>query len=98
MLTARTAAKVLTRQQHASTLIAWLVKHKIGIQRTVSTVLTRLALIHIAPLIKQILAKASALDRLEKLLGNDLIGVYVGTIQRRYQASVLSKWLHALTS
>jgi hypothetical protein len=37
-----------------------------------------------APVIEKKLAKAGPLDAFEKLLGNDLIGVDVGSIERYY--------------
>src|SRR3546814_9215824 len=53
--------------------------------------------LQVAPLIEQIRAKAGALDGLEKLLRDDLIGIDVGTIQRTDQAGVLGKGFHPLS-
>src|SRR5690606_13234932 len=63
----------------------------------VRAVLVRLADIQVAPLVEQVRAEAAALDRLEELLGNDLVGVDVGAIQRADQARVLGKGFHHLS-
>src|SRR5712672_930403 len=47
-----------------------------------------------APVVKKKLAKAGAFDPLEKLLGNDLVSVDVGSIENCYQAGVNLKWIH----
>src|SRR5690606_34980607 len=91
-------AEVLPGQQHAGPLVAGLVEHEVRIQRAHAVVLPRIAFIQVAPLIEQVGTEASALDRLEELLGNDLIGIHVGPIQRRYQPGMCSKGLHAVAS
>ncbi|MNE39609.1 hypothetical protein D3C80_1335710 [compost metagenome] len=95
MLTARTATEVLAGQQHAGALVTVVVQDEVRVLRALAVVLIRLTDIQVTPLIEQVGAKAGALDRLEELLGNDLVGVDVGAIQRRNQAGVLGKGFHA---
>ena len=95
VLTAGAATEVLPCQQHAGTLVAFVVEHELLVQRALAVVLVRLAHVQVTPLVEQIGAEAGALDRLEKLLGDDLVGVDVGTVQRRDKASVLGKGFHA---
>ena len=95
MLAAGAATEIFPGQQHAGALVALGVEHEILVQRAFGIVLVRLPHIQVAPFVKQVRAKAGALDRLQELLGNDLVGVDVGTIQRRNQTGVLSKSLHA---
>ncbi len=95
VLAAGAATEVLPGQQHAGTLVTLGVEHEILVQRALGVVLVGLAHVQVAPFVEQVGAKAGALDRLEKLLGNDLVGVDVGTIQRRDQTIVLSESFHA---
>src|SRR5690606_30852503 len=97
VLAARTATEVFPRQQHAGALVTWEVQHELLIDRALGVVLIRLADIVVAPLIKQVRAKTRALDRLQELLGDDLVGVDVGAIQRSNQAGVLGKSFHRLS-
>ena len=85
MFAGRSATEILGRYQDAGTAIARLVQEEIG-----NFLSGRLA----TPIVKKKLAKASPLDSLEELLGNDLIGINVGAIKRCDQSSVGSKWLH----
>ena len=94
VFTARAAAEVLAGEQYAGTLITLGVEDEILVQRALGVVLIRLADIQITPLVEQVRTETGALDRLQELLGNDLISVDVGTIQRRNKTSVLSKCLH----
>jgi len=71
VLTRRTATKVLPRHQNTGTFIFKIVQHK------------RLFSGRPAPVVKQKLAKAGALDTLQKLLGNNLVGINVVAIQWR---------------
>src|SRR5690606_2736160 len=77
MLTAGATAEVAARQQHGGALVARLVQHKIHVQRALAVVLPRITFVQVAPLVKQVRAEAGALDRLEKLLRDDLVGVDV---------------------
>src|SRR5690606_5738425 len=86
MFATRTTTKVLTRQQNARALIAWLIQHKVRIQGATCVVPTRFTLVEIAPFIEGIRAKAGTLDRFKELLRNDGIGIDICTIQRRHQS------------
>ena len=77
MLAARSAAEVAPRQQDRRAAIARLVQLEFGIFRAVFPA---------APIEEQELAEAGPLDALEKLLGNDLIGIDIGAVHRRDQA------------
>lgn len=94
MLARGTAAEVFACQQHAGALISREIEHEFRIQRARAVVATGFADIQIAPLVEQIRPEAGALDRLEKLLGNDLVGIDVGAIQRRDQSGVLGERSH----
>src|SRR5690606_9937233 len=98
MLAAGTAAKVLPCQQYTGALVTGLIEHEVRVQRTNGVVLPRVPLVEVAPLVEQVRAEAGTLDRLEKLLGNDLVGIDVRPIQRGHQAGMCGKGLHAPTS
>src|SRR5690606_21881387 len=88
------AAEVLARQQHAGALVAREVEHEVRVDRPRAAVLPRLAHVQVAPLVEQVRAEAGALDRLEELLGDDLVGVDVGAVQRGDQAGVGGEGFH----
>src|SRR5438034_2551751 len=67
--------------------IAWLIKRKCGIKPSIR---------RSPPIAKQKFAEARALDPLQKLLGNNLIGVDVRPLKRRDLPFVNSKWSHKL--
>ena len=90
------AAEVLARQQHAGAGIARGVEHEIGIERTHAVVLSWLTDVQVTPLVEEVGAEAAAFDRLQELLGDDLVGVDVGAIQRRDQAGVGGEGFHRL--
>ena len=46
------------------------------------------------PVVKEKLAEAAALDALEKLLGDDLVGVHVDAVERRDESGMKAKRLH----
>src|SRR5690606_12273518 len=81
--------EVFLGDQNAGTLVARLVQLKPGVQRTLAVVLAGLAFVQIAPLVKQVFTKTGALDGFQKLLGYDLVGIDVGTIQRSDQTLML---------
>src|SRR6185312_4752839 len=54
------------------------------------------ALRRAAPIIEQKFAEARLLNLLQKLLGDDLVGVYVRPIKRHDLAPMFPKWLHSL--
>src|SRR5262245_42564952 len=86
MLARRARAKVATRDQNACAPILRLVEHEVRVGRAVGQ--------H-APIEEQPLLETGAGDALEELLGNDLVGVDVDSVQRGDQAGVLSKRVHA---
>ena len=54
----------------------------------------RLAAIEVTPLVEQVGAEARALDRLQELLGDDRVGVDVGTIERCDQPFLAYEFFH----
>ena len=68
MLTGRPAAEILGCEKNAGARVAGLIECEFGIELTIFAA---------APVIKNKLAKAGLLDALQKLLGNDLIGIDV---------------------
>lgn len=95
VLTARAATEIFPGEQHTGTLVTFVVEHEVLVQRALAVVLVWLANVQVAPFIEQVRTEAGALDRLEKLLGDDLVGIDVGAIQWRNQAGVLGKGFHA---
>ena len=85
MLAARSAAEVGAREQNRRATVARLVQHKTGVW---------LPALKISPVVEQELAVALPRQQLEKLLGDDLIGVNVDAIERRYEPGVFRKWSH----
>src|SRR5690606_8804775 len=82
MFARRATAEVLTRQQHAGALVAREVQPEVLVHRALRTILVGLANIQVAPCIEQVRSEAGALDGLQKLLGDDLVGIDVGAVQR----------------
>src|SRR6185437_12758047 len=52
----------------------------------------------VAPVEEGELAEAGALDPLEKLLGDNLIGVHVRPVERRDEARFTYEWSHRLSA
>src|SRR5690606_17959081 len=67
---------------------------EIGVQRPAAVVHAGLAGIEVAPRVEQVRAEATAADRLQELLRNDRVGVYVGAIERRDDAAVNGEASH----
>ena len=67
--------KIPARDQDACAFVARLVENEV---RTFGSVRRE------APVVEEKLAEASALDALQELLGDDLVGIDVHTIERRY--------------
>ncbi|MNZ77915.1 hypothetical protein D3C78_964710 [compost metagenome] len=88
------ATEVLAGEEHAGALVTREVQHEVLVHRTPGVVLVRLTDVQVAPLVEQVRAKTGAFDRFEELLGDDLVGVDVGTIQRRDKTCVLGKGSH----
>ena len=76
MFAARSAGKVLAGDQNLRALVAWIVERKarIGIARR-----------RPPPVEEEKFAVAGALNALQKLLGNDLVRIDIGPIERRGQ-------------
>ncbi len=98
MLARRSAAEVLTRQQHFAFPVSLLVKDKVRIQRPVTAILARLTLVKVPPGVKQIVAKARFFNRFKKLLGNNRVRVDVAPIDRDHNTRVLGELFHVVRS
>ena len=72
MLTRGTTAEVRSGQQNRSTLVLRLIQLKLRIEGTVLVE---------SPIVEQELSKSRSLNPLQELFGNNLIGVYVDSIQ-----------------
>src|SRR5690606_36015032 len=81
VLAARAATEVGPGEKDVGPGIAWLVERKLKVQRALGAVLVGLAAVKVAPLVEQMRAEAGALDDHQKLLGQDRVGIDVGTIQ-----------------
>src|SRR6266545_3048 len=79
------AAEVLARKQYARALVARLVEDEIGVERAARIGLVRLAFAEVAPGIEEIRPEPSALDRLEELLRDDLVGVDISPVKRCHE-------------
>src|SRR5579862_6055660 len=86
MFARRSAAKVLARHQYRRTLISRIVQHE---------VVDLLTLCAEAPVVKQKLSETRSLDALQKLLGNNLIGINVNPVKRSDESRMFAKWLHS---
>ena len=96
MLAAGAAAEVAARQQHGCAGVTRLVEHEIGVGLAAGGVHARLALVQIAPFVKQVGAEAGALDGFEKLLGDDGVGVHVLAVHGGDDAGVQGEFVHEL--
>src|SRR5262249_41164054 len=81
------AAEVSTRDENRRPLVRGLIKLELRIRRAIRL---------IAPVKKQELAEAGPLDALEELLRNDLIGVDVEPVERRWDSFQENKRFHLL--
>src|SRR6185503_10673990 len=89
MLARRSTTEVLVSDQDRRALITRLVQDERGIRNAVCRV---------APVVKEKLPEAGALNAFQKLLRNDLIGIDVCTIERRDQPGMLTKRNHGFYS
>src|ERR1019366_7542771 len=87
MLARGPTAEVFPRDKDRGLGVARRVQHKIGNLFSVARK---------APVVEQEFPESRALDALQKLLGNDLIGVHVHLIKRDNDAGMLAKRLHNL--
>src|SRR5581483_8619402 len=89
VLARRPAAKILSGYQDGCILITRLVEHErfLCLSRGV-----------FAPIVKNKFSETRLLNPLQKLLGNDLVGIDIGAVQRRNQAGMNAKWFHYRSS
>src|SRR5438477_110263 len=92
------AAEVLAREQYAGALVAWLVEDEIGVERAARGGPVRPALVEVTPGIEEIRPESRALDRLEELLRDDLVGIDIGPVERCDDAGQDGKSLHRVIS
>src|SRR6267154_320606 len=91
MLARRAAPKVFARHQDRSRGIARRIEHKLaGLFSEVFSIPYK------APVIKQKLPTAGALNPLQELLRNNLISVHIHFVERNNDAGVSTKCLHAI--
>src|SRR4029077_16399867 len=76
------ATEILASQQKARLLVARMVENE-GLPGRPS------------PVVEKKFPETGALDALQELLGNDLIGVDIHPIERRHAPFVYTKWFHA---
>src|SRR6478672_4053079 len=88
------AAEVLAGQQHAGALVARRVEDELRVERPHAVVAPGLADVEVAPFVEQVRSEAGALDRLQELLGDDLVGVDIGAVERTGQAGVGGEGFH----
>ncbi len=96
MLAGTTATEIIAGKKDLRPLITGLVKDELRVLGPAGIVLTGLADIQVTPFVEQVRAETAALDRLEELLGNDRVGVDVGTIHRRHETVEFMERLHLL--
>ena len=94
MFAAGAAAEIVARQQDGCALVARLIQHEVGVGLARCRVHARLAMVQIAPFVKQVFAKSGFLDGLEKLLGDDGVGVDVFAVEGGHQALVYGEFFH----
>src|SRR6185312_7749570 len=85
MLARRATAEVGAGEQNRGAFRLGPVELEAGVEGTIASK---------APIVEQECAEAGALDPLQKLLGNDLVGINVGSLKRRYPTGVRAKRLH----
>src|ERR1700722_1144238 len=85
MFAGRSGAEIPARHQDARACIARFIQNEVRVLFSVRAK---------SPVIKQKLAEAGALDPLQKLLGDDLIGVDVDPVQRSHAAAMNGEWFH----
>src|ERR1035437_3273501 len=85
MFARRPTAEVLPGDKDRGLGVARRMQHEIG---------DLLSVARKAPIVKQEFAKSRALDALQKLLGDDLIGIHVDAIERGDDTGMFAKWLH----
>src|SRR5271168_4082929 len=87
MLPRGTATEILRCHQNARAFVTSFVQNKASILLPIRGE---------PPVVKQELAKAGTFNPLQKLLGNDLVGVHVHPVQRSHATAMCAKWFHIL--
>src|SRR5580658_1535484 len=87
MLARRSTTKISARDQNTCARVARLIQHELGILLPVRAK---------PPVVKQKLAEPRALNPLQKLLGNNLIGIHINPIQRRHTPPMHGEWFHCV--
>ena len=90
MFAGGSATEVFVRDEDLSTLVAREVELEVWIWR----LRARLFIAPVAPVEEQKLAVAGALNALEKLLGNDLVGVHINPVERGDEGAQSAKGFH----
>lgn len=85
VFSAGSAAEIAASQQNTSILDRWLIQLKARVVRTI---------VQEPPVKEKELTKTGALDALEELFGDDLIGIHVGSIQRCHDTLMNGKSSH----
>src|SRR5258708_7615779 len=98
MLPRAAAAEVFAREQYAGALVARLVEDEIGVERAARMGPVRLTFVDIAPGIEEICPEPGALDRLQELLRDDLVGVDIGPVKRCHKAVQYGKPFHLIST
>jgi len=83
------ATKILPCHQYARARVTRFVQNKIRVLFPVC---------HKPPVVKQKLPKASALDPLEKLFGNDLVSIDIHTVKGSHTTAMITKRFHCFLS
>src|SRR6185312_12870713 len=77
--------KIFVGDQDACALVSRLVESEFWIERAIGAA---------TPVEEDEFAKAGFLNALQELLGNDLVGINVGAVERRHAAFMYSEWIH----
>ena len=88
------AAEVVARQEDLRALAFRTVQGEVGDARAVLAVHSEFAAVGVAPFVKQEGAEAGAANRAQELLGDDLVGVHIGAVQRRNEGMQREKLFH----
>src|SRR5512142_1994476 len=89
MLARGAAPEISPRDKDRCARVARLVEHELNFRCAV-----RLK----APIVEQELPEPGTLNALQELLGDDLVGVNIGAVQRRCQSGMHAKRLHVRSS
>ena len=87
MLATGPATEIVPRQQNGGTVVPGKVQHEFAIRLPVFGPDADIPLIQKPPGVEQVVSEPRALDGLQELLGNNLIGIDIGPVQGRDQPS-----------